>query len=110
MGTKGKASCIIGILLSVLLYSQTLCAAEIEADTILYNGKIITVDQDFSIADSVAIKDGRILAVGNRGEVMRYYKAGKKGTVGNRGEVMHYNDPAKKGPSEPKKLIFMEKR
>lgn len=42
------------------------------ADTILYNGKIITVDDKFSIVDSVAIKDGRFIAVGTRGEVMRY--------------------------------------
>jgi predicted amidohydrolase YtcJ len=36
------------------------------ADTILINGKIITVDDAFSIADSIAIADGRILAVGDR--------------------------------------------
>lgn len=39
------------------------------ADRILVNGKIITVDADDSIAQAVAIKDGRIEAVGNEQQV-----------------------------------------
>ena len=35
------------------------------ADLILRNGKIVTMDQDFSIKRAVAIKDGRFLAVGS---------------------------------------------
>ncbi|GJM29504.1 MAG: amidohydrolase [Cyclobacteriaceae bacterium] len=35
-----------------------------QADTVLYHGKVITVDQDFSIQEAVAVKDGKILAVG----------------------------------------------
>jgi len=34
------------------------------ADTILKNGKIITVDPAFSIAQAIAVADGRIIAVG----------------------------------------------
>jgi predicted amidohydrolase YtcJ len=40
-----------------------------EADTILAGGRIITVDAAFSIADSIAIADGRVLAVGTRAEI-----------------------------------------
>ena len=35
------------------------------ADMVLVNGKIITVDQNFSIQEAVAIRDGKILAVGS---------------------------------------------
>ena len=35
------------------------------ADMVLFNGKIITVDQSFSIQEAVAIRDGKILAVGS---------------------------------------------
>jgi predicted amidohydrolase YtcJ len=35
------------------------------ADRVFYNGKIVTVDSTFSLASAIAIKDGRILAVGN---------------------------------------------
>lgn len=38
-------------------------------DTILFNGKIVTVDEDFSIAEAVAIKDGRFVAVGTNAQV-----------------------------------------
>ena len=33
-------------------------------DVILHNGKIVTVDDTFSIAEAIAIADGRIVAVG----------------------------------------------
>src|SRR5688572_22698873 len=40
------------------------------ADTVLFNGKIITVDSSFSLQEAVAIRDGRILAVGSRESIM----------------------------------------
>lgn len=45
------------------------------ADTILHHGKIITVDKDFSIAQAVAVKDGRILFVGSDAAVMAHQGA-----------------------------------
>ena len=39
-------------------------------DTILYNAKIVTVDEDFSIAQALAIKDGRLVAVGSDSQVL----------------------------------------
>lgn len=41
------------------------------ADTILVNGKIVTVDDFFSIAQAVAVKDGRILDVGGNDDIRR---------------------------------------
>ena len=41
-----------------------------QADLILTNGKIITVDSTFSLAEAVAIKDGRFLEVGDEGTVL----------------------------------------
>ena len=41
------------------------------ADLILTNGKIITVDQTFSIAQAVAVRGDRILAVGTNEEINR---------------------------------------
>jgi predicted amidohydrolase YtcJ len=39
------------------------------ADTVVVNAKIITADAAFSMAEAVAIKDGRFAAVGSRAEV-----------------------------------------
>lgn len=40
------------------------------ADTILYNGKIITMDEGFSVMEAVAIKEGKILEVGNNKDIL----------------------------------------
>lgn len=42
-----------------------------QADLVLVNGKIITVDDRFTIAQAVAIKDGRIVAVGKTAEIAK---------------------------------------
>jgi predicted amidohydrolase YtcJ len=44
------------------------------ADLVLYNGQVLTVDRDFSIRKAVAVKDGRILAVGGD-EIARQFQA-----------------------------------
>ena len=35
------------------------------ADIIFYNGKVLTADEDFTIQEAVAIRDGKFLAVGS---------------------------------------------
>ena len=39
-------------------------------DLIIYNGKIITVDDNFSIQEAVAVKDGKIIAVDTANAVL----------------------------------------
>jgi len=46
-------------------------AAAQAPDTILVNGKILTVDAQFPVAEAVAVRDGRILAVGTNDQVKR---------------------------------------
>ena len=41
------------------------------ADTVLVNGHVITVDPRFSIAEAVAIRDGRFAAVGSNADVRK---------------------------------------
>ena len=38
---------------------------------VLYNGKILTVDARFSVAEAVALRDGRVLAIGTTEDVKR---------------------------------------
>ena len=42
-----------------------------EADLILHHGKVVTVDRKFSIAQAVAIRDGRIVRVGDNDSVLK---------------------------------------
>lgn len=63
---------------AALVASVVSPAAWAAADTILVNGKIVTVDDRFTIAQAVAIKDGRIVAVGKTAEIVKLAGAGTK--------------------------------
>ena len=58
--------------LSLILFSQ--CTSNVPdvlaPERILHNGKFVTVDQDFSIAQAVAIRNGRFVAVGSDSEIL----------------------------------------
>src|ERR1700693_840743 len=41
------------------------------ASTILVNGKILTVDSQFSIREAIAIRDGKIMTVGSTDDVRK---------------------------------------
>lgn len=49
-------------------------------DLILYNGKIVTVDDAFSIRQAIVIKDGRVAAVGGNELLNQYAAAGDRST------------------------------
>lgn len=55
----------------VLGLSLTLQAQQPSADLILFNGKIITVNDRFQIAQAVAVRKDRIVAVGSDAEINR---------------------------------------
>ncbi|MEE2840059.1 MAG: amidohydrolase, partial [Acidobacteriota bacterium] len=40
------------------------------ADIIFYNGKILTADEEFTIEEAVAIRDGKFMAVGNSERIL----------------------------------------
>ena len=65
--------------------------AQTEADLILYNGKIVTVDDAFSIRAAIAIKDGRILAVGGN-ELRNRYSAARLLDLGGRTVIPGFFD------------------
>ena len=75
-----KQPTFLGFWLAIILCAGTTrVAAQTEIpselirypDVILHNGEILTVDEDFSVAEAVAIRDGVFLAVGTNQEVLR---------------------------------------
>src|SRR5690606_15739545 len=59
------------VLVSLFLVTAVVVAGTVvPADTVLINGKIITVDHEFSIAEAVAVRDGKIAAVGKTQDIM----------------------------------------
>ena len=56
------------VLLAVALGWSKPASAQAPADIVLFNGKIVTVDDRFTIAEALAIKGERILAVGSNAD------------------------------------------
>src|SRR5258706_16466945 len=72
-----SAATTIAALGSMLAAAQPVFAAE-RADTILLNGRIITVDQRFSVAEAIAIRGGRIAAAGKNAHGLEHPGPGTK--------------------------------
>lgn len=64
---------IYPILLLCLL--ATSCHTRPQADLIVYNAHVYTIDSTFSTAAAIAIKDGRILRVGSSAQLQKDYDA-----------------------------------
>jgi hypothetical protein len=60
---------LVKTLLGIMLAACTVPSLAADVDTILVNGKIVTVDDRFSIAQAVAVKGQRIVGVGSNDEV-----------------------------------------
>lgn len=61
--------------LSVIVF---LLSCNDNADLIIYNAKIYTVDSVFSVAEAMVVKDGKILAVGTTKDITDKYSAKEK--------------------------------
>jgi predicted amidohydrolase YtcJ len=59
------------IILSCAVLAAALPAFSQSADTILVNGKILTVDRQFSTREALAIRDGNITSVGGNAEIRK---------------------------------------
>jgi predicted amidohydrolase YtcJ len=60
---------VLGMVGAFLLQPLAAKAETLTADTILTGGKIVTVDAKGTIAEAIAIRNGKILAVGTAGDV-----------------------------------------
>ena len=76
-----KRLCAIHILMSFILIFLISCGITQKADLILLNGKIVTVDDAFSIREAVAVKNSKILFVGTNQHVDQF--------IGKKTKVIH---------------------
>src|SRR5690606_18211984 len=60
---------IVGISISFFLLA---CQTLPEAEIIVHNGKIVTVDADFSIQNAMAIRNGQIMEIGDIEEIRSF--------------------------------------
>ena len=62
--------CSLFCLLPVHVWAQTGKGMVIFADSVYHNGKVLTVDERFSVAQALAVRDGKIMAVGSNAEIL----------------------------------------
>src|ERR1700754_672499 len=62
--SSARRFCGLAMLASLSLGWPIGAASAQSADTVLFNGKILTVDKDFSIREALAIAHGQVLATG----------------------------------------------
>jgi predicted amidohydrolase YtcJ len=66
---------LVGVLVCALMLAAG-CQREAPPSHVFHNGKIVTVDPGFQIVQAMAIRDGRILAVGRTDEILRLAGSG----------------------------------
>ncbi|MDH3208727.1 MAG: amidohydrolase [Gemmatimonadota bacterium] len=79
------------LFLGSALMALAACGSPEPADLVLHNGKIVTVDADFSIQEAVAVRDGRIIEVGGN-DLLARYDAGRVIDLGGRMVMPGFND------------------
>ena len=57
--------------LTVLATLLALPALAADADLILHNGKVVTVDKKFSVHQAIAVQGGKVLKVGSNDDVLK---------------------------------------
>ena len=58
-----------------LLFTFCSCKFRQKADLIIHHAKIYTVDEKLSIAEAMAIRDGKIIAIGKNDDILKQYES-----------------------------------
>lgn len=62
------------LLLSLILFSCN----QPKADLVIFNAKIYTVNEQFGMAEAMAIKDGKIIAIGSSADIKKKYSGNEE--------------------------------
>lgn len=60
---------------SFLIILLSSCKFRQKADMIIHHAKIYTVDEKFSVAEAMALRDGKIMAIGKNDEILKAYES-----------------------------------
>ncbi|CAN5904949.1 amidohydrolase [soil metagenome] len=64
--------------LASLVACRSSSPASEEADLIVYNAQVYTVDAEFSVAEAFAVRDGKFLQIGSSEAIRQKYQAGEE--------------------------------
>ncbi len=78
--------------IALFLITMVSCNQKEKADLLVYNAKVYTVDDNFTVVSALAVKDGKIVAVGNDDEIKSLYQAKNMLDAGGKPVYPGFND------------------
>ena len=63
---------------SFLLFCFSSCGQKSNVDLLIFNAKVYTVDNNFSIAEAIAVRDGKIVETGSTSAITEKYSSNNK--------------------------------
>jgi hypothetical protein len=89
---KYSSACILVFLAFLFLVSSTSCKFRQKAEMIIHHAKIYTVDGNFSVAEAMAVNDGKILAIGKNADILKAYDSDSIVDAGGKAVFPGFND------------------
>src|ERR1700754_1569757 len=68
------------------------CKFRQKADLIVHHAKIYTVDENFSVAEAMVVRDGKIIAVGKNDDILKQYESDSTVDAGGKAVFPGFND------------------
>ena len=81
--------CLLPIVYCLLMTS---CKFRQKADMIIHHAKIYTVDDNFSVAEAMAVRDGKIIAIGKNDDILKLYESDSTTDAGGKSVFPGFND------------------
>ena len=76
----------------LFLIPMASCKFRQKADMIVHHAKIYTVDEQFSVAEAMAIRDGKIMAIGKNDDILKEYESDVMTDAGGKTIFPGFND------------------
>lgn len=89
---KNISACAVAFLGFLFLIASTSCLFRQKADMIIHHAKIYTVDGNFSMAEAMAVNDGKILAIGKNDDILKAYDSDSIVDAGGKTIFPGFND------------------
>lgn len=80
------------ILYFLFLISFASCKFRQKADLIVHHAKIYTVDESFSVAEAMVIRDGKIIAIGKNDDILKQYESDSMADAKGKAVFPGFND------------------
>ncbi|MEO6252727.1 MAG: amidohydrolase [Ferruginibacter sp.] len=77
---------------SFLIFLSVSCKFRQKADLIIHDAKIYTVDDKFSVAEAMAVRDGKIIAIGTNDDILKQYESDSIKDAGGKSVFPGFND------------------